>query len=188
MTNDAELIGGVEKRDLTLVPHDPQWFHRFRIEQDRIVNALGASAHRIDHIGSTAVAGLDAKPIVDINISVADPDEEDTYLPRLLEAGYLLRVREPRHRMLRTPDLGVHVHACAAGSDWERRHLLFRDWLRLDRADRDLYAHVKRELVRRDWPDMNAYAAAKSEVIASITQRAEAWALATGWSVSLSRP
>lgn len=73
----------------------------------------------------------------------------------------------------------MHVHICATGSDWERRHLLFRDWLRRDAADRERYAEAKRQLADRDWPDMNAYAAAKSTVIEQITARAERWATAT---------
>jgi GrpB-like predicted nucleotidyltransferase (UPF0157 family) len=77
---------------------------------------------------------------------------------------------------VRTVDRSVHVHVCAEGSDWERRHLLFRDWLRHDKSDREAYASLKRELATRDWPDMNAYAAAKGTMIAEITARAEEWA------------
>jgi GrpB-like predicted nucleotidyltransferase (UPF0157 family) len=73
---------------------------------------------------------LVAKPIVDIDLSVADPDDEAAYLDDLLGAGYELRVREPGHRLVRTPQRDVHVHVCAVGSRWERRHLLFRDRLR----------------------------------------------------------
>jgi GrpB-like predicted nucleotidyltransferase (UPF0157 family) len=82
---------------------------------------------------------------------------------------------------VRTVDRSVHVHVCAEGSDWERRHLLFRDWLRHDKSDREAYASLKRELATRDWPDMNAYAAAKGTMIAEITARAEEWARAVDW-------
>jgi GrpB-like predicted nucleotidyltransferase (UPF0157 family) len=87
-----------------------------------------------------------------------------------------LRVRQPGHRMLRTAALDVHVHICGEGSEWERRHLLFRDWLRLDAADREAYAALKRELAEREWAGMNAYAQAKSALIVEITVRAEEWA------------
>ena len=114
-------------------------------------------------------------------MSVSDADVEQAYLPALEAAGYQLRVRQPGHRMVRTPGRDVHVHVCSAGSDWERRHLLFRDWLRRDTADRRAYADLKQELTTRDWPDMNAYAAAKGPLIATIMTRAQRWATETGW-------
>lgn len=181
MSGEVELIGGPERRAIVLVPHDVSWASAFERERSRISDALRTRARRIDHIGSTAIPGLSAKPIIDINVSVDDPDDEDAYLPALARAGYRLRVREPGHRMLRTSTLHVHVHICPAGSDWERRHLLFRDWLRCDVDDRQLYAATKRQLGAHDWPDMNAYAAAKTAVIEQITRRAEQWAIATSW-------
>lgn len=181
MTEQFELIGGQEKRVIVVAPYDPSWLERFARERDRIGAALGPLARRIDHIGSTSVRGLAAKPIIDIDLSVPDADDEDAYLPRLRDAGYHLRVREPGHRMVRTPELDVQVHICTTGSDWERRHLLFRDWLRHDPADRSRYGELKARLAERDWPDMNAYAAAKGPLIAEITARAESWARAGGW-------
>ncbi|GAA4836370.1 GrpB family protein [Luteimicrobium xylanilyticum] len=175
------LIGGIEKREIRIVPADPAWPGRFEAERDRIRTALGARAMRIDHVGSTSVPGLAAKPIVDIDLSVADVEDEDDYLPALLDAGYVLRVREPGHRLVRTPELDVQVHVCPTGSDWERRHLLFRDRLRDDDADRRLYQDLKLRLAQQDWPDMNAYSDAKGPLIAEILVRAEEWAAATGW-------
>ncbi|HET7120869.1 MAG TPA: GrpB family protein [Solirubrobacterales bacterium] len=171
---EFELIGGVEKRAIEIVAYDPAWPRRFELERGKVEAALGAAAVRVEHIGSTAVPGLGAKPIVDIQLSVEDPAEE-SYIPPLEAAGYCLRVREEGHRMLRTADLDVHLHVCAADSDWERRHLLFRDWLRRSAADRRLYEETKRRLADRDWADMNAYADAKDEVVARIMRRAEAW-------------
>jgi GrpB-like predicted nucleotidyltransferase (UPF0157 family) len=80
---------------------------------------------RIDHIGSTAVTGLAAKPTIDIDVSVANVEDEASYLPALERAGYELLVREPGYRMVNTPARDVHVHICTAASDWERRHLRF---------------------------------------------------------------
>jgi GrpB-like predicted nucleotidyltransferase (UPF0157 family) len=178
---DAEIIGGPERRRIVIVESDPGWAGRFDAERDRIVDALDTAAVRVDHVGSTAVPGLPAKPIIDIQVSVADVEDEDSYLPALEHVGYELRVREPAHRMMRTPGRDVHVHICAHGGQWERRHLLFRDWLRTSTADRQLYAQRKRELAQRDWPTMDHYADAKTAVIADIMDRAEAWAASSGW-------
>jgi GrpB-like predicted nucleotidyltransferase (UPF0157 family) len=168
----VELFGGPEKRRIVITPYDLAWPARFARERARIVAALGRVAVRIEHVGSTSVPGLPAKPIIDIDLCVPDVDDEPGYLPPLLRAGYRFRVREPGHRMVRTPERDVHLHICTAGSDWERRHLLFRDWLRGHPADRDRYARLKRELSATDWPDMNAYADAKGPFIEEVTRRA----------------
>lgn len=181
MVDRMALVGGFEWREIRIVAYDHSWPIRFATERDRIADALGHIARRIDHIGSTAVAGLAAKPIIDIDLSVPDVEDEAAYLERLLAVGYLLRVREPAHRMVRTPELDVHVHISTVGSDWERRHLLFRDWLRHDHRDRDAYEQLKRKLAQRDWADMNEYADAKGPLIAEITDHAEKWALTCGW-------
>jgi GrpB-like predicted nucleotidyltransferase (UPF0157 family) len=177
---EGELIGGPEKRSIVVVDYDPSWPGRFEAHRATIARALGRVARRIEHVGSTAVPGLAAKPIIDIQLSVDDVEDERTYVPPLEHAGYSLRVREPGHRMLRVFD-EIHVHVCSAGGDWERRHLLFRDRLRRDGSDRELYARAKQELARRDWETMNHYADAKADVIATIMDRAEQWARQTGW-------
>ena len=142
---------------------------------------LGSVARRIGHVGSTAVPGLAAKPIVDISVSVDDVDHDEVYRPAMERAGYELRVLELGHRMFRTPGRDVHVHFWPAGGDDERRHLVFRDWLRVDAADRRRYEEHKRELARRDWADMNDYAQAKNTIIDEIMRRARAWARQTEW-------
>lgn len=180
---DAEIIGGQERRRLIIVEPDPTWVRRFETERRRIRDALGDVAVRIDHVGSTAVPRLAAKPIIDIEVSVADVEHEDSYKPTLERAGYEIRVREPAHRMFRTPGFDVHVHVCDRGGSWERRHLLFRDWLRASGPDRQLYAETKRALSRQDWPTMNHYADEKSGVIADIMSRAEAWAHSFDWTL-----
>jgi GrpB-like predicted nucleotidyltransferase (UPF0157 family) len=182
--DDVELIGGPEKRTIVIEPYNPLWPDVFVEHRRRISEALGPVACRVDHIGSTAVRGLAAKPIIDIQISVADPDDESSYLEPLVVAGYRLRVREPGHRMLRTPELDVHLHVCAAGSEWERRHLLLRDWLRHGADDRQASADLKARLQSEDWETMNHYAGAKTALIAAMTARAEQWAASTAWSAT----
>jgi GrpB-like predicted nucleotidyltransferase (UPF0157 family) len=174
MIDDGVLIGGRERREIVLVEHDPAWAQRYERERARIEAALGERVLRIDHVGSTSVPGLAAKPIIDIDLSVADPEDEAAFVPDLVAAGYVLRVREPEHRLLRTPELDVHVHVCALGSEWETQHLLFRDWLRTHPDDRKLYEDVKRSLAGRVWEDTNDYADAKTDVITDILSRATA--------------
>ncbi len=168
---DGVLIGGREERVIDIVDHRSQWAERFDQEKARIEKAVGSVARRIEHVGSTAVPGLAAKPVVDVMLSVDDPEDESSYLPAMERAGYVLRVREPGHRMFRTPEGDVHVHVWKAGSDDEQRHLVFRDRLRSSAEDRAEYEQTKRDLAPQ-FGDMNAYAHAKSAVIEKIVRRA----------------
>jgi GrpB-like predicted nucleotidyltransferase (UPF0157 family) len=164
-------IGGVEKREIRIVPYHPDWPKRFEQHAGMLAGALRGSAMRIEHIGSTSVPGLAAKPIVDILVVVPDSADESAYLPQLEAAGYVLRVREPdwnEHRMFRTPERDVHIHVYSAGCPEIERNLIFRDRLRQNMNDRRRYEQVKRDLAKREWPDMNAYAEAKTDVIESI--------------------
>jgi GrpB-like predicted nucleotidyltransferase (UPF0157 family) len=169
---DLVLIGGRERRPIVIVDYDPEWPARFERERERIRDALGVRARRIEHIGSTAVPGLAAKPIVDVLVTVGDPDDEAAFVPALEAAGYVLRVREPDHRMLRTPERDVHVHVYADDSPEVGRYLALRGRLRASAEDRDAYARLKRELARREWEDMNHYANAKGALIEEILARA----------------
>jgi GrpB-like predicted nucleotidyltransferase (UPF0157 family) len=171
------IIGEVEPQAIVVVDYDPAWPGRFRREEAKIRAALGEAALSVEHIGSTSVPGLAAKPIVDILLVVEDSGEEASYLPALEEAGYVLRVREPdfhEHRMFRTPEKDVHLHVYSAGSPEIERYLLLRDRLRENGEERELYVGTKRELARRDWPSMQHYAEAKTEVIEGIIARAAA--------------
>jgi GrpB-like predicted nucleotidyltransferase (UPF0157 family) len=169
---DAVLIGGREPGIVRLVDYDPGWPARFDSERARIAAALGPLARNIEHIGSTAVPGLAAKPIIDALVEIDDPEAEPLYAPQLESVGYLLRVREPRHRMFRTPARDVHVHIWPAGSAETLDYLLLRDRLRTHADDRQRYEGAKRALADRHWPDMNYYAEAKSAIIEEIKARA----------------
>jgi GrpB-like predicted nucleotidyltransferase (UPF0157 family) len=168
---DAVLVGGREECTVEIVPYRDDWPTRYDAERRRIAGALGPTARRIEHIGSTAVPGLAAKPIVDIMVTVDDPNDELLFRPPLETAGYILRVKEPDHRMFRTAERDVHVHVWPAGGDEERRHLAFRDHLRAHERDRSRYEEVKLSLVGH-YRDMNYYAEAKSAVIEEILERA----------------
>jgi GrpB-like predicted nucleotidyltransferase (UPF0157 family) len=168
---ETGLIGGIEKREIKIVAYDPDWPRKFETHARVIAGALGGSALRVEHVGSTSVAGLAAKPIIDILVVVQDSADESSYLPRLEAAGYVLRVREPdwnEHRMFRTPARDVHIHIYSAGCTEIERNLAFRERLRRNTEDCRRYEQTKRELAAKEWPDMNAYADAKTEVIESI--------------------
>lgn len=170
----VEIIGGPEALDVGLRSYDARWAEDFLHHRRRILDALAAVDVDVEHIGSTSVPGLAAKPIVDIVVAVPDITAEEDYLDHLLAAGYELRVREPRHRLVRTPARDVHVHLYEREDPAVHEYLLLRDHLRTDADDRALYEGVKRALISRRWDDMNDYADAKNDVIVAIKARARA--------------
>lgn len=140
-------LPGVEpETGLVLMDHDPGWIDAYSELSLRVRGALGFGVLALEHVGSTCVPDLLAKPIIDIDLTVADPDDEDAYVPRLEAVGFGLRVREPwwyRHRMLRAEDPWANLHVFGCDSPEPLRHRIFRDWLRQDADDRALYAAVK---------------------------------------------
>jgi GrpB-like predicted nucleotidyltransferase (UPF0157 family) len=160
---------------LHLAEYDPRWPERYEAEAARIRRALGDRVRRLEHVGSTSVPGLAAKPIIDIVLEVPDCADEPAYVPALTATGYELRIREPKwfeHRLLKPADRTVHVHVFSAGCTETDRMIRFRDHLRADASDRALYESTKRELAARDWTYMQQYADAKSEVVSAIMARA----------------
>ena len=156
---------------ITLVEYDPAWPERYSGLEEEIRVALGRAALEIEHVGSTSVPGLIAKPIIDIVLVVADSAQEEAYVPPLGAAGYALRHREPHwfeHRMLLGGDDDVHLHVFSEDCAEVDRMLRFRDRLRSSPADRERYAAVKRELASRQWRDVQDYADAKDGVISEI--------------------
>jgi GrpB-like predicted nucleotidyltransferase (UPF0157 family) len=165
------LIGGIEKREIVITDYNPLWPDKYQKHAAIISQSLGLKALGVEHVGSTSVPGLAAKPIIDILVVVKNSSDEAAYLPALLAAGYVLRVREPdwhQHRMLRTPELDVHVHIFSSGCVEITRMIAFRDRLRSNSEDRLRYETLKRDLAKRDWPDMNDYARAKTELVEQI--------------------
>jgi len=160
---------------ILIVDYDPRWPELFQREADRIRAALGPRAVRIEHTGSTSVPGLAAKPIIDIVLVVADAADEDDYAPPLQAAGYALRIREAdwyEHRMFKGPDTDINLHVFSTGCEEIDRMLLFRDWLRSNAADRDLYARTKLALAQNEWKYVQNYADAKTAIIDEIIGRA----------------
>ena len=162
---------------LQVVDYDPAWPGLFAREADRVRAVLGDRVLQLEHIGSTSVPGLAAKPIIDMLLVVPDPADEPAYLPDLEAAGYVLVIREPdwyQHRCLKGPDTNVNLHLYPPGCPEIERYLLFRDRLGDDPAERAHYQRVKRELAERDWAYVQQYADAKTEVVEAIIARARA--------------
>ena len=160
---------------VVLAPYSEEWPRRFDRQRAELVAALGARALVIEHVGSTSVPTLQAKPVIDIVLVVPDTTDEDSYVPALLAIGYEFRLREPEwfeHRLLRRDDPAVNLHVFPPACTEVDRMIVFRDHLRADAADRDRYESAKQELALRDWPTMQHYADAKTDVIAEIVGRA----------------
>jgi GrpB-like predicted nucleotidyltransferase (UPF0157 family) len=164
-------------QEVVVTDYDPIWPHWFESAAFRIREALGDRVLQLDHVGSTSVRGLPAKPRIDINLVVADTTDEDAYVPQLEAIGYELRIREPdwyEHRMLRGQDPPVNLHVFNPGCEELDKMLTLRDWLRTHDDDRELYARAKRELAAKQWKYVQNYADAKSDVIHEILARARA--------------
>ena len=161
---------------MLLAEHDPAWVDQFERERARLGTVFGG---RIEHVGSTSIAGIAAKPIVDTSRSTTLTTTRG--LPAMTALGYVLRVIEPGHRMYATPERDVHIHLWRTGSAEFRHHVMFRDYLRVSPEDRSLYERVKCQLAEREWEDRNDYADAKGDVVQAILHRAEQWAVAAGW-------
>jgi GrpB-like predicted nucleotidyltransferase (UPF0157 family) len=169
---DVVVIGERQPGPIRLVAYDPEWPAQYDRIRDRLQGALGPRARTIEHIGSTAVPGLLAKPIIDVLVTVDDVEDETAYASAITQLGYDLRVREPGHRMFRPASLDAHIHVWNEGSREQRDYLLLRDWLRDSADDRAAYARLKLGLADEDWPDVNYYAEAKGGLIGELLERA----------------
>jgi GrpB-like predicted nucleotidyltransferase (UPF0157 family) len=170
--------GATPDTGIEVADPDPDWPQQYDGLAGRITEALGWRVLQLQHVGSTSVAGLPAKPIIDIDLTVADPEREQDYIPALEAIGFRLRIREPwwyGHRVLRTDQPLCNLHVFGFDSPEPLRHRIFRDWLRGNPADRDRYAATKRQAAS----EANAagehvmqYNARKEQVIREIYRRA----------------
>jgi GrpB-like predicted nucleotidyltransferase (UPF0157 family) len=173
----AATIGEPQRIDgaIELSPSDDAWPRVYAFEAERVIGVLGSRALRVEHVGSTSVAGLPAKPIIDMLLVVANSAREHDYVPPMEVAGYVLRIREPdwyEHRLFKGPDTNINLHVFSAGCVEIDRMLRFRDHLRSNPADRELYARTKQELAARNWRYVQEYADAKTDVVEKIIARA----------------
>src|SRR6202035_1067 len=150
------IDGPIELRD-----YDNAWPEHFAAEALRLHVILGESALLVEHVGSTSVPGLAAKPIIDMLLVVADSSAEHDYVPAIEGAGYVLRIREPdwyEHRLFKGPGGNINLHVFSAGSVEIDRMLRFRDHLRTNASDRGLYLRTKEALAARRWNYVQEYA------------------------------
>ncbi len=162
---------------VTLAEYDPEWPDLFDREAKRIRGVLGETALVVEHVGSTSIPGLCAKPIIDIMLIVPDSGDEPAYVPDLEAAGYKLTIREPdweKHRCFKGPDTNINLHVYSPDNGQAERYRLFRERLIGHDDERKLYEAKKRELAARTWKYIQHYADAKTEVIDEIIERARA--------------
>lgn len=161
---------------IVLAEYSPAWPRQYDHLAAVIRDALGDKILKLEHVGSTSVPGLAAKPIIDILLVLQDPTAESGYVPPLERSGYRLVIREPswyEHRLFRRgPDPQVNLHVHPPASPEIARYLRFRDHLRTTPADRTLYEQTKRRLAAGRWSYVQQYAEAKTEVIDAILARA----------------
>jgi len=172
---DSYFVNGVPPiENVAVVTYDPLWPNIYSALASKIMIELGSNLLGIDHVGSTAVPGLAAKPIIDIDLTVADAADEKTYVSALENLGYRLIVREPRfhsHRLFHHDNPRVNLHVFTQDTPETARHLLFRDWLRQSEKDCKLYANAKFEAVKDCSFDIQKYHENKSKVVHDIYQR-----------------
>jgi GrpB-like predicted nucleotidyltransferase (UPF0157 family) len=172
----AGLVGEPPRRwkSIVIEDHDPAWADRFAAASSLLNEVLGGLIINVEHVGSTSVPGLAAKPIIDIDLLIEDTTEESRYIPALERLGYRLVLREPwwhGHRMLVSPAEDVNLHVWPQDAPEPVRHRLFRDWLRSHPEDRELYATTKRRLARDTAHQPGDYSLAKNDVIDDIYAR-----------------
>jgi len=174
---DAVALVGEPPRffDSVLIEdYDPAWADRFAAASSALKGRLGGLVIGIEHVGSTSVPELAAKPIIDIDLRLEDTENESFYIPTLEALGYRLVLREPwwhGHRMLVSAEEDVNLHVWPKNAAEPVRHRLFRDWLRTHADDRHLYAAMKGRLAQQTAAAPREYSLAKNVVIDEIYER-----------------
>ncbi len=161
---------------IEIAEYDPEWPRLFEREAGRVRSVLAERVVLLEHVGSTSVPGLAAKPRIDMLLVVPDSSDEPAYVAPLEAAGYRLVIREPdwyQHRVFKGPDTDVNLHVFSPGCVEIARMLSFRDWLRTHPEDRQDYERTKRDLAAKDWKYVQNYADAKSKVVEQILARAQ---------------
>lgn len=178
------LLGNSRPDPIEVVAWDPAWPERFNELCERLQKVLGDVAVRIDHVGSTSIVGIPAKPVIDVQVSVVDVEDTDAYRAPIESLGFGLRYIEAGHRYFRPPPglpRDYQVHVCQVGSGWERDHLLFRDYLRSHPEVAGEYGRMKLRLADRHRNARIQYNDEKGPFINAVVAAAEDWAQEVGW-------
>lgn len=179
-----QVLGPPSAAKVEVVDYDPAWAGRFHWWRGRLRGLLGETAVAIDHLGSTAVPGLAAKPTVDILVSVPDVDDEAAFVSPIESTGVLLRSRDEVHRYFRPVaphPRTVQIHVADGASEWRREHLLFRDYLRAHPRVAEAYGELKRQIAVEHPHDRVAYTDMKGAFIRGALADAAEWAARQGW-------
>lgn len=158
---------------INLQEYNPDWADMFEEERKRILNIINMKNVLIEHVGSTSVPNLCAKPILDILLGVQNSADESSYIPALESIGYTLKIREPdwyEHRMLKGFNPEVNLHVFSLDCEELQKMIQFRDWLIHNKDDRERYANVKRMLAKKTWKYLQNYADAKSTIVGEILE------------------
>ena len=170
----AARVGTPANRLITVVAPDPGWPAAYEQVRSRLLEVLVDRALTITHVGSTSVPGLEAKPTIDIDLTVDDSSREVDYVPDLEAAGFTLRVREPgweQHRLVTWPFPDANVHVWSPGAIEPRRHLAFASWLATHPADLAEYGGAKRDLAALGFADGMSYNNAKAALVYDLYER-----------------
>lgn len=163
-----------------IVAHHSDWANAFEKEKELLQKALGNDFIKIEHVGSTAIPGISAKPTLDILVGLKELNSVDHYLPALEEISYQFRPNHPVpgrlhfakiHQSLRTHNLSL----TKCGSEFWEGHILFRDYLRAHPAERDAYQALKLQLAEEHPDNTVNYTNGKDEFIAQVMQKARVW-------------
>jgi len=169
---------------VVIAAYDPGWPELFSALAASLRQSLGQTALRIDHIGSTSVPGLDAKPVVDVQISVVSFEPLDAFRIPIEGVGFVFRARNPdltkRYFRERPGERRTHIHVRRAGSWSEQSNLLFRDYMRDHKEDAIRYADLKRRLAQQYGDDRYGYTDAKAPFIWEILAKANVWSQENG--------
>ena len=154
---------------ILVAPYSDEWPEMFETLKARVENALGAAGRRIEHVGSTSVPGLPAKPIIDIDVVIEGDDQLGEVIDRLTAIGYMFegdRGVTGRYAFASPPGApDHHLYVCAEGSPELHRHILFRDYLHSHPEEAAAYGEMKQQLARRNPGDRGAYTCGKSHWI-----------------------
>jgi GrpB-like predicted nucleotidyltransferase (UPF0157 family) len=168
-------VGRLPGGKVVIVAYDPAWPGLFDREAERIRRILGERVRLLEHVGSTSIPGLAAKPRIDMVLAVPDSTDEPGYVPDMESGGYVLKLRERdwfEHRLFKGPDADINLHTFTVGCPEIDKMLLFRDWLRTHPDERALYERTKLALASRRWEITQHYADAKTDVVEAILARA----------------